>query len=49
MLEFNEYVPRGGWIKWRKRRQRLEILKAWALALALLAAFVIAGNIERGF
>lgn len=48
-MEFNEYTPKGGWLKYRRNQKIKETLKAWGAALFLLAVYVIAGNIERGF
>lgn len=45
----DEYTPKGGWLKYRRNQKVKETLKAWGAALFLLAAYVISGNIERGF
>ncbi len=53
MLQFNEYIPAGGWIKENKRRalkRRFCRLFACALACALLvASYAFVGFVERGF
>lgn len=48
MIEFNEYIPKGGWIKHRRRQELKERLKAGAACLVLLAAYAVCGYIERG-
>lgn len=53
MLQFNEYIPEGGWIKENKRRALKRCLCrffACALACALLvASYAFVGFVERGF
>lgn len=53
MLQFNEYIPAGGWIKKNKRRALKRLfcrLFACALACALLvASYAFVGFVERGF
>lgn len=52
MIKFNEYTPEGGWIKYRKRQEIKERVKAVLLSLALLLAYGlvcgIVGYIESG-
>ena len=48
MIKFNEYTPRGGWVKYRKRQEIKERAKAALLVLVLLLAYGIVGYIERG-
>lgn len=48
MFEINEYIPRGGWVKYRRRQELKERLKAGAACLVLLAAYAVCGYIERG-
>lgn len=48
MIEFNEYTPRGGWIKYRKRQEIKERAKVALLAFVLLLAYGIVGYIESG-
>lgn len=48
MIEFNEYIPRGGWVKHRRRQRILDSLKAWAAGAVLVAAYAVCGYIERG-
>jgi hypothetical protein len=48
MIEFNEYTPRGGWIKYRKRQEIKERVKVAFLAFVLLLAYGIVGYIESG-
>lgn len=48
-MEFNEYTPKGGWLKYR-RNQKVKDRIQMALAIALLIiAYGAAGFIERGF
>lgn len=53
MLQFNEYIPAGGWLKFNKRKafkRRLCRFVCVALACALLVVFyALVGYIERGF
>lgn len=47
-VEFNEYTPCGGWVKYRKRQEIKERAKAALLAFVLLLGYGIVGYIERG-
>ena len=48
MFEVNEYIPKGGWVKYRKRKERKEKIYAWLAAIFLVACFAVVGYIERG-
>lgn len=48
MIKFNEYTPRGGWIKYRKRQEIKERVKAVSIVLLLLVAYGIVGYLETG-
>ena len=48
MIKFNEYKPRGGWIKYRKSQEIKERAKVAFLAFVLLLAYGIVGYIESG-
>lgn len=48
MFEVNEYIPRGGWIKYCRRQKLKERFKAWAAGLLIMAAYAVCGYIERG-
>lgn len=48
MIEFKEYKPQEGWIKYRKRQEIKERAKAVLFAFVLLLAYGIVGYIERG-
>lgn len=48
MIKFNEYTPRGGWIKYRKRQEIKERVKAVGIVLLLLIAYGIVGYLETG-
>lgn len=39
MIKFNEYKPRGGWIKYRKRQEIKERAKVALLVFGLLLAY----------
>lgn len=45
MIKFNEYVPRGGWIKYRKRQEIKERVKTALLFISLLLAYCLACGI----
>lgn len=45
MIKFNEYVPRGGWIKYRKRQKIKERAKVAFLVFGLLLAYCLACGI----
>lgn len=48
MIKINEYIPKGGWIKYRRRQELKERLKAAAVGILLVASYVVCGYIERG-
>ena len=52
MIKFNEYKPRGGWIKYRRRQEIKERVKTAFLFFSLILAYCLAcgivGYIERG-
>lgn len=49
MLQFNEYIPAGGWIKENKRRKiKRRFCRLFACAL-LVASYAFVGFVERGF
>lgn len=48
MIKINEYIPKGGWVKYRRRQELKERLKAWAVGLLLVAVCAVCGYIERG-
>lgn len=48
MIKFNEYTPRGGWIKYRKRQEIKERAKSALLVFVLLLAYGIVGYVEKG-
>lgn len=52
MLQFNEYIPAGGWIKFNKSKafkRRLCRFVCVALACAVLLGFyALVGYVERG-
>lgn len=41
MIKLNEYIPRGGWIKYRKRQEIKEWVKSVGIFLLLLIAYGI--------
>lgn len=47
-MEFNEYMPKGGWLKYRRRQAMLERLKIAGVMVALVAAYCFAGYLEKG-
>ena len=47
-MEINEYIPKGGWVKARRRREIMERVKAGCVALAILIAYCIVGYIDMG-
>ena len=49
MVKFNEYIPKGGWVKYRRRQELKERLKAGAFALLLLGGYALCGYLERGY
>ena len=50
MTEINEYIPRGGWMRYNRMRRLKEKAKGVALGtlslLAILAAYGIVGAME---
>ena len=48
MIKFNEYTPRGGWIKYRKRQEIKERVKAVGIVFLLLIAYGIVSYLETG-
>lgn len=48
MFEVNEYIPKGGWVKYRRRQELKERLKAGAFALLLLGGYALCGYLEHG-
>lgn len=48
MFEINEYIPKGGWVKYRRRQELKERLKAGAFALLLLGGYALCGYLEHG-
>lgn len=47
-MECNEYMPRGGWIKYRRRQAMIERIKIAGMMAALVAAYCLVGFIEVG-
>lgn len=47
-MEFNEWMPRGGWVKYRKRQELKEKILTGFAALVLLFSYCVCGYIERG-
>lgn len=48
MVKFNEYIPKGGWAKYRRRQELKERLKAGAFVLLLLGGYALCGYLEHG-
>lgn len=48
MIRINEYIPKGGWIKYRRRQELKERLKAVCVGLLTIAVLAVCGYIERG-
>lgn len=44
----NEHIPNGGWVKYYRRKQLKETLKAWGGAFLLLAIYALAGTFDGG-
>jgi hypothetical protein len=47
-MEFNEYMPKGGWLKYRRRQAIIERLKISGMTVALFASYCLVGYIEMG-
>lgn len=47
-MEFNEDMPKGGWLKYRRRQEMIERIKVAGMMVALVAAYCFAGYIEMG-
>lgn len=45
---FKEYMPRGGWLRHYHREGIKGTVAGWALVIAMLLAYGLAGYIERG-
>lgn len=52
MLNFNEYIPAGGWVRFNKRRAfKLRVFRVACSALGcavLLGFYALVGYVERG-
>lgn len=48
MIKINEYIPKGGWVKYRRRQELKERLKAVGAGLLMIAVLVVCGYVERG-
>ena len=48
MIKINEYIPKGGWTKYRRRQELKERLKAGAVGILWVAVYAVCGYIERG-
>lgn len=46
MVYFNEFIPRGGWLRYNKVRKWKRRAGALALVLVLVLAFGVVGQIE---
>lgn len=42
MTSFNEYQPRGGWLRHNRRKRRMEFIADMLVAAALLAIVIVA-------
>lgn len=42
MTSFNEYQPRGGWLRHYRRQRRMEFIADMLTAAALLAIVIVA-------
>ncbi len=47
-MEFNEYMPKGGWLKYRRRQAMIERIKIAGMAAVLIAAYCFVGYIDVG-
>jgi hypothetical protein len=47
-MEFNEDMPKGGWLKYRRRQEMIERIKVAGMMVALVAAYSLVGYIEMG-
>ena len=47
-MGFNEYMPKGGWVKSRRRQEMIDRIKVAAMMVALVAAYCFAGWVEVG-
>ena len=47
-MNFNEYMPKGGWIRYRRRHEIMERVKAGCWGLAIVLAYCVVGYIETG-
>ena len=47
-MEFNEWMPKGGWVKYRKRQALKEKIEIVSAVLVLLFFYCVCGYIERG-
>lgn len=47
-MKVNEYIPKGGWMKYRRRQEMKERIRVAAIAVALLVAYCVVGYIDGG-
>lgn len=47
MIKINEYIPKGGWIKYRRRQELKERLKAAAVGILCVVIYAVCCYIER--
>ena len=47
-MEFNEYRPNGGWVKYRRRKEMLDKARTSIYMAVVIAAYCIVGALEAG-
>lgn len=47
MIKINEYIPKGGWTKYRRRQELKERLKAAAVGILSVVIYAVCCYIER--
>lgn len=47
-MEFDEYRPNGGWVKYRRRKEMLDKARTSICLAVVIAAYCIVGALEVG-
>lgn len=47
-MEFNEYRPNGGWVKYRRRKEMLEKARTFIYLTVVIVTYCIVGALEAG-
>lgn len=47
-MEFNEYRPNGGWMKYRRRKEMLDKVRTSIYLAVVIVTYCIVGALEAG-